>query len=274
MPIWCPACQEEHPARAFNRESRKYSGLHGVCREAQARARQTPEGRQATVRRNKRRWEDPDYREKSREWNRNRRRRLGTSDLKKARTRLAKIVHEWKSEGCVDCGYRDIRAIDPDHVDPQAKSENISRMITMCASEERLREELAKCVPRCVRCHRKVTARQHPSKLRDMSRLPASWQQKLDYQDRIDLFKLALGCYDCGWKGWARGLDFDHVRGIKTNSVSNLIGRGRIWEVVFNELLKCECVCANCHRLRTLERGQYYQRKNRSGNDGGDGEVA
>ena len=103
-PIWCPACEKEHPASAFNKESRKYSGLHGVCREAQARARRTPEGKAKTAERNQRRWADPEYRRKSLEIGRRRRQRLGTADLKKSRDRLQAIVREWKSQGCVDCG--------------------------------------------------------------------------------------------------------------------------------------------------------------------------
>lgn len=58
-PIWCPACETTHPASAFNRESSRFSGLAGICREAQARARRTPKGVAATVARNKRRWADP-----------------------------------------------------------------------------------------------------------------------------------------------------------------------------------------------------------------------
>ena len=121
-PIWCPACQEEHLASAFNKESRRYGGLHGVCREVQRRARQTQEGKAITVVRNKRRWEDPGYRDRSTEWQRQRRLRIGaTHDLTRARRRLQAIVHGWKKRGCVDCGYDDIRGNDPDHLDPTKK---------------------------------------------------------------------------------------------------------------------------------------------------------
>lgn len=92
-PIWCPACQEEHPASDFNKESRQYSGLAGICRTAQAAARRTPEGRSATSARNRRRWDDPQYRAKSIEWHRQRRERNGaTADLRRARLRLHRIV--------------------------------------------------------------------------------------------------------------------------------------------------------------------------------------
>jgi hypothetical protein len=270
-PIWCPACQEEHPARAFNKESRRFSGLHGVCRDAQARARQTPEGKAKTAERNKRRWADEQYRQKAKEWQRRNRQRHGaTALLKKSRSRLQAIVIEWKTQGCIDCGFADVRAIDPDHINPVQKHDNISRMVTMCASAQRIRQELEKCVPRCIRCHRRVTSEARPSKLRGRDRVPPSWQRRINYQDRVDKFKLALGCMDCGWSGWPRGLDLDHVRGEKVAAVSTLIGRSRPWIELIDELLKCECVCANCHRLRTLARDQY---RSNSGNDTGHREV-
>lgn len=254
-PIWCPECQQEHPASAFNKESRKYSGLHGVCREAQRCARKTPEGVAKTAERNKRRWADPEYRSRSRTWQRGRRVRLGTNhDLARARKRLQSIVQEWKAKGCVDCGYVDIRAIDPDHLDRETKLGHVSRMVQMCASERRIRDELAKCVPRCARCHREVTRRQRPSAMRAAETLPPSWRRLIEFQDRNDRFKLALGCVDCGWRGWARGLDWDHVRGEKHSSIATLINRIRPWTEIVVEMTKCECVCANCHRIRTIER--------------------
>lgn len=149
-----PKCQEGRAASAFNREGRKYSGLHGICREAQRRARQTAEGKAATARRNKRRWALAEYRVWALDYQRKRRRVLGaTYDLKRSRARLQTLVMAWKKQGCADCGYDDIRAIEPDHMDDAVKVGNLSRMVQMCASEGRIRAELDKCVPRCVRCH-------------------------------------------------------------------------------------------------------------------------
>ena len=157
-PIWCPSCQREHPASAFNKESRRYSGLSGICREAQARQRNTAQGRAKTRRTNQRRWEQPEYRAKSLQWQHARRGRNGaTADLRRARARLQAIVDEWKRQGCVDCGYDDIRAIDPDHLDALTKDNHVSRLVQLCASAARIRAELAKCEPRCARCHRRRT---------------------------------------------------------------------------------------------------------------------
>ena len=254
-PIWCPACLEEHPASAFNKESRRFSGLHSVCRAAQALARQTPEGRKATQERNQRRWSDPNYRAESRERNRQRRLLLGGHDLRKARSRLQDIVREWKRQGCVDCPVTDVRLIDPDHKDARDKAGNVSRLVQLCVSEDRIRAELAKCSPRCARCHRVLTRQDRMSSWRqEGARLPPSWQRRLDMQNYVDVLKQSSGCMDCGWNASPWGLDFDHVRGAKVMSVSSLIAHGRDFADVIAEIDKCECVCANCHRIRTIHR--------------------
>lgn len=254
-PIWCPACREEHPASHFNRESRRYSGLAVICRTAQAVVRQRPEVKAAAQQRNKRRWTDPEVRQSALENQRARRRRVGaTADLRRARARLQRIVDEWKQQACVDCGYADIRAIDPDHLESATKDGHVSRLVQLCASAARIRAELDKCVPRCARCHRKITQQQRPCAWRAAEKLPPSWQRRLEFQDRNDAIKLANGCADCGWRGWARGLDWDHVRGTKVGGIASLIANNRPWPEIEAEMGKCDVVCANCHRLRTAQR--------------------
>jgi hypothetical protein len=254
-PIWCPACKAEHPATAFTKETRRFSGLATICRVAKAAARQTPTAQAANQERNKRRWADPVYRAKSLESQRRRRDRQGaTKDLRRARRRLQFIVDEWKLQGCADCAYSDIRAIDPDHLDGSRKAGHVSRLVQLCASVERIQAELALCVPRCARCHRRVTQQQRPCAWRVAEKLPPSWRRRLHMQDCNDFIKLTTGCTDCGWAGWARGLDWDHVRGPKISTISILIANGRPWSEVLVEIGKCELVCSNCHRIRTAER--------------------
>lgn len=47
--------------------------------------------------------------------------------------------------------------------------------------------------------------------------------------------------------------DFDHVEGEKTANISLLLSTAS-WGKIAVELLKCELVCSNCHRMRTKER--------------------
>lgn len=59
------------------------------------------------------------------------------------------------------------------------------------------------------------------------------------------------GCTDCEVKDW-RVLEFDHVRGEKKFGFD----RAHDYHIdkVLEEIKKCEVVCANCHKIRTLNR--------------------
>lgn len=66
----------------------------------------------------------------------------------------------------------------------------------------------------------------------------------------IILTAKATGCVDCGLKD-PRALDFDHVRGTKSFTISyGDYSPSRLLE----EIAKCDVRCANCHRIQTAER--------------------
>src|SRR5689334_5385622 len=58
-------------------------------------------------------------------------------------------------------------------------------------------------------------------------------------------------CTDCGARWPAVAMDFDHVRGVKIASIATMQSSARSLAVIKAEILKCELVCACCHRLRT-----------------------
>jgi hypothetical protein len=129
-------------------------------------------------------------------------------------------------------------------------------MVSMYASAARIRAELEKCVRRCARCHRKRTWERRPNSWRSAERLPPSWQKRLELQDFKENMKMRLGCSDCGWAGWPRGLDWDHARGTKHYGIAFLINERWPIAMIARELSKCDVVCANCHRIRTAVRRQ------------------
>jgi YbgC/YbaW family acyl-CoA thioester hydrolase len=46
--------------------------------------------------------------------------------------------------------------------------------------------------------------------------------------------------------------------GDKSFNVSRAVsGSTRSWQTILKEISKCDIVCANCHRIRTQERGNY-----------------
>jgi hypothetical protein len=81
--------------------------------------------------------------------------------------------------------------------------------------------------------------------------------READRKRMLDLLKLERGCYDCGNRSLPpEALEWDHVRGKK---LFNLGGsKTRKLNAIFDEIAKCDCVCANCHRARTVARRKVY----------------
>jgi hypothetical protein len=67
--------------------------------------------------------------------------------------------------------------------------------------------------------------------------------------------KEEAGCADCGGSFPHYVLEFDHVRGEKEFPISSFAARG--WDRVLSELSKCDVVCANCHNVRSWNKGQW-----------------
>jgi hypothetical protein len=65
---------------------------------------------------------------------------------------------------------------------------------------------------------------------------------------------MAAGCVDCGYAAHPAALDFDHTTDEKVTNIAALVSRNAKWETILAEIEKCEVVCSNCHRIRTVER--------------------
>src|SRR5215467_9540680 len=69
----------------------------------------------------------------------------------------------------------------------------------------------------------------------------------------VNDYKVRVGCADCGYNAHPAALDFDHLPGaVKTRDIRS--GQNFGWQALMDEIEKCEVVCANCHRIRTVER--------------------
>jgi len=86
-------------------------------------------------------------------------------------------------------------------------------------------------------------------------------------EDRSNLVRSFknVPCADCGVKYPWYVMDFDHVRGRKFKSIGQMSMACRYAiGTLIEEILKCEVVCANCHREREFVRGVYrHPRKER-----------
>ncbi len=83
-------------------------------------------------------------------------------------------------------------------------------------------------------------------------------QSSKAYRERVfaKIASLKTGpCVDCEVSYPHYVMQWDHVRGNKVNSISNLATRGS-WKAIEEEIAKCELVCGNCHAERTWQRGR------------------
>lgn len=69
--------------------------------------------------------------------------------------------------------------------------------------------------------------------------------------------KIERGCADCGYRAHAIALDFDHLPGSKKIAGVAALANASKTKRMLLEIEKCEVVCANCHRVRSLSRGDY-----------------
>ena len=68
---------------------------------------------------------------------------------------------------------------------------------------------------------------------------------------RMAAYLAARQCVDCGERD-IRCLEFDHRdRSTKTKAVALLVRDGVSWDVILEEIEKCDVRCANCHRRKT-----------------------
>lgn len=82
-------------------------------------------------------------------------------------------------------------------------------------------------------------------------------RRAIELRERVGRIKVKAGCADCGYNEHPVALDFDHLPGEeKKFGIGTELAR-RPWAEVEAEMAKCEVVCANCHRIRTWQRGQY-----------------
>lgn len=64
-------------------------------------------------------------------------------------------------------------------------------------------------------------------------------------------------CADCGISGDWRIMQWDHVPGKSDGAKVGGASLTRAWKTIWADLERCDLVCANCHQIRTHERGQY-----------------
>jgi hypothetical protein len=152
-----------------------------------------------------------------------------------------------QSNGCVDCGCKDPRLLQFDHVRGSKK-----QAVTTLSSTRTIDEELLKTDMRCVMCHRYKSVKEGP---KPSSTAVARHRNR----ERVRSVKFQIGgCQNCGLKIEKDDefhhscFDFDHLdRSTKKEKVSNLMARGASVATLDEEIAKCQLLCAACHWLKT-----------------------
>ena len=109
----------------------------------------------------------------------------------------------------------------------------------------------------CRACHRANDAKRYrrfdAERLKQMRK--NAKDRKQEVRRRIFAYLCDRSCVDCGEPDPVV-LEFDHRRE-KRGNVSELATRGLSWEAIRAEIDKCEVRCANCHRRKTIDRGEF-----------------
>jgi hypothetical protein len=126
----------------------------------------------------------------------------------------------------------------------------------MLKSRAALLVEVRKCDIVCANCHRMRTWARHSSRpaltgrSRHLERKRATWRAQARLLDELR----DVPCADCGRCYRPCAMDFDHRDPTsKEYTVTRMIGRAGTARILA-EVAKCDIVCANCHRVRTLDR--------------------
>jgi hypothetical protein len=73
------------------------------------------------------------------------------------------------------------------------------------------------------------------------------------WREVIDLYKLTIGCQQCGYSMYSEALECDHLPG--TTKLFEIAAFPQTFALglcdLIEELEKCEVLCANCHRIQT-----------------------
>lgn len=113
----------------------------------------------------------------------------------------------------------------------------------------------------CKDCH---TAYRHSHYILHKSKYllkAKKWNKKQTSALRTFLFSYLKEhpCVDCG-EDDLRVLDFDHV-GKKFMGIAQMVRNCYSLAAILREIRCCKVRCANCHRIKTFSRGNYWKQK-------------
>jgi hypothetical protein len=158
-----------------------------------------------------------------------------------------------KSRPCQDCGDTfPLVAMDFDHL--RDKVASVSAMVSACRPLDAILEEIGKCEVVCACCHRTRTLSRRGAFPYPPGRLVALIRQLK-----------AGSCTVCGISRAPECMDFDHrdpaIKSTGIARLQNYVDTPKNRERLLDEVAKCDLLCANCHRIKTVEKGETRSRR-------------
>lgn len=223
----CTKCLVFQPKENFHKKKNKF-GIRSVCKDCRCIERTK------TYTKNK-----EQELERSRTYKKNnpeKRREQANKSAYKNYVWFRSFLNEIKNVPCFDCEIKyHPCAMDFDHRDPNDKLFNISDM--QSRNEQIIMQEIVKCDIVCANCHR----------IREHNRN----HTKTYYWNKIIYLYKNVPCMDCNIQFPPYVMDFDHKNPEeKLFSISKPTIQNK--KEIIAEIMKCDVVCANCHRIRTF----------------------
>lgn len=82
-------------------------------------------------------------------------------------------------------------------------------------------------------------------------------KQRIETMAVVDAYKLSQGCAICGYAEHPAALEFDHIESLSKLGQTRLVLKGRSQYTKLIHDPNVQILCANCHRIKTRENGEY-----------------
>lgn len=161
-----------------------------------------------------------------------------------------------KEQACIDCGCKDYRVMEADHVGKKIHGLSQYKYWSCHGGVEAMKNELQQCQPRCTFCHRVVTKKRSDLKRKIEGRTQGKSRKRRQYQ--INQVKLEIGsCVVCNRKvteDTGCAFDFDHLDPTtkKISIATSVLRKEEVFQrIMKEEIPKCDLKCAICHHIKT-----------------------
>lgn len=109
----------------------------------------------------------------------------------------------------------------------------------------------------CKMCH--SIYRDNHYRLHQKEHYASVIQRRRELQDKVVVYKAERGCSRCP-EHHPAALDFHHIDASgKISTIARITRLGWSWERILTEIIKCEILCANCHRKEHWNKAEVSQ---------------